>query len=45
MKNDGVESNTVQKAQAKSELINLVKNSSSDFDDGEFGRLRRMRSR
>lgn len=40
MQDDWVESDAVQKADAKRQLVQLVKNGASDFDDGEFCRLR-----
>lgn len=39
MENDGVEADTVQEAQAVSELVNLVEDSSANLDDGELGRV------
>ena len=42
MEDDGVESNTVQEADAEGQLIQLVENGTSDFDDGELGGLRNI---
>jgi hypothetical protein len=38
-----VEANTIQEAQAEGQFIYLIQYSSSDLDNGELGRLRRMR--
>ena len=40
-----VQPHTVQKAEAKGELIKLVKDSASNLDDSKLGRLRGMRRR
>ena len=40
MEDDGIESNTVQEAEAECQLIRLVENGTSDFYDGELGGLR-----
>ena len=40
MQNDRVKSNTVQEADADGQLIQLVENGTSDFDDGELCRFR-----
>ena len=40
VQNDGVESNTVQETNAEGQFIQLVQDCTSDFDDGEFCRLR-----
>ena len=44
MEHDRVETDTVEEAQAVRELVNLVKDRSTNFDDGKFrgvGRVRR----
>lgn len=38
MENNGVESNTVQKAQTQCKLIQFSQNGSSDLDDSKLGR-------
>lgn len=42
MQDDGVESDTVQEADAEGQLIQLVENGTSDFYDGELGGLRHI---
>jgi len=39
MQDDGVESNTIQEADTEGQLIQLVEDGTSNFDDGELGRL------
>jgi hypothetical protein len=39
VQNDGVESNTVQEADTEGQLVQLVEDGTSNFDDGEFGGL------
>ena len=42
VQDDGVESNTIQETNADGQFIQLVEDGTSDFDDGEFGGLRRI---
>lgn len=37
MENDGIETNAVEEAEVDGELINLVEDGATDFDDGKFG--------
>ena len=39
VQNYGVESNAIQETNTEGQLIELVENGTSDFDDGELGRL------
>ena len=45
VEHDGVEAHTVEEAQAQSKLVQLIKHSSSDLNDGELGGMRGMRGR
>lgn len=40
VQDDWIESNTVQEADTEGQLIQLVENGTSNFDDGELGGLR-----
>jgi len=42
MEHNGVQPDTVQKAQTEGQLLDLVKDSASNFDDGKFSWLRRV---
>jgi hypothetical protein len=39
MQNDRVEADTVQEAQAKGKLVEVIENSTADLENGEFGWL------
>ena len=45
VQHDGVESHTIQETQAQRKFVDLVQDRASNFDDGKFGRLRRVRGR
>ena len=45
MENDGVETDTGKEGKRVSDFVKLIKYSSSDFDDGEFCGVRRVRRR
>ena len=39
MENDRVESNTVQEAQAQSQLVEVIENSTANLENSKFGGL------
>jgi hypothetical protein len=45
MKDDRIEADTIEEAEAESELVKLTEDRAADFDDGELGRLGRVRGR
>jgi hypothetical protein len=45
VENDGIESHPIQETQAQCELIDLIKNCTTNFYDSKFGWLRGMRGR
>ena len=45
MEHDGVEANTIEEAQAMGKFLDLVENSSANFDDSKLGRIGRIRGR
>ena len=43
MENNGVQSNTVEEAETESKFIKLIQHCATDFDNGKFGGLGRVR--